>query len=196
MVVWFVWLPTAHAQSQAQVFHSTYDDGNGSCSGLTPCPFVGALNVWALGPEVSCEDESCTVSCGDVCAIDTLVEVEGGTFSRISAEPGLVVQPACVDEGSPCLLPAGTTSVHVVASFAGQAPQSGPRRLIGLELAAGAEENSTAVSVNGVKLVDAGFSAQTLPTAVIALPEPALLSGLLCGLLALSRLRRQTPRTR
>ena len=57
------------------------------------------------------------------------------------------------------------------------------------ELASGASVNSTAVSVNGVKLVDAVFSTQVLSTAIIALPEPTPMSGLLCGLAALSGLR-------
>ena len=189
LAVWLVWLPTAQAQDAAEVFHSPFDDGNASCAGLTPCPFVDALNVWASGPQTSCEDESCEVTCGDVCAIDTLIEVEGGSFGRITVEPGLVVQPECSEGSPPCDLPAGTTSVHVVASFSSAPPQTGPKRLIRLELAGGAAENSTAVSVNGVQLVDRTFSSQTLPTEIIALPEPGLATGLLCGLLLLRSAR-------
>lgn len=183
--------PSVHAQSQ--VFHSPDDNGEAGCGGGTPCPFADKVYVWATTPPISCgEAEECQVFCGDVCAIDTLIEIEGGSFGSIAPAPGIFFTPACTDPGSPCSLPANTVSVHLVGSFAGEEEfQSGPRKLAELALAPGAALNSTAISANGVKLVNAEFAPQSLGTLIIAAPEPGVLTSLAAGVVLMHGLRRR-----
>jgi hypothetical protein len=181
------------------LFHSPADDGqNPGCPLRTECVLGAAsgdhpLNLWLdPGPEAG------QGLCGDLCGVDAVIEVEGGSFRGFAAEPGVVQNPACqAGTGGPgeppCLLPPGADRLILNASFAAQGARTGVRRLGRLTVATPPAPLAAAVSVNGVEIVDGALQPRALPIEIIAVPEPGrgllLASGVLL-LAALGRRRR------
>jgi hypothetical protein len=182
----------AHA---GDVFHSPYDDGIVTCAGLSPCPFVNEVNLWVVADPPACSSGgTCTSLCSDVCGVDALIEVEGGSFESLSFEAGVTHEPKCLPETS-CTLPTvpATTTLHVVSSFASQSATTGPRRLGRIVVVPDAS-GPISVSVNGIQIVDSEVQVQGLPTRIVSAPEPTATAMLVSGGALLFALRRRARR--
>jgi hypothetical protein len=159
------------------LFHSPLDNGvNPGCPRLNECVLGGTqsdpLYLW-----IDPGSDAGAGFCGNVCGVDAVLEIEGGTFSGFVPEPGVIHNPGCQagtggESQPPCLLPAATDRLIVNASFAALEAQSGVRRLGTLLVSTPQPPLLAAVSVNGVELVDGALQSKPLPTEIIAVPEP------------------------